>query len=58
MRFEDSGNVGCYEIILRGVAQLAERYIRDVEVAGSNPVASISYVLRRSVDDDKKSNRR
>ena len=25
----------------RGVAQLVERYIRDVEVAGSNPVASI-----------------
>lgn len=58
MRFEDCGNVGSYEIILRGVAQLAERHIRDVEVTGSNPAASILYVLRRSVDDDKKSNRR
>ena len=26
---------------------MVERYIRDVEVAGSNPVASISYAYRK-----------
>ena len=36
-------------VILGGVAQLVERYIVDVDVAGSNPVSSDKGYIKKSI---------